>query len=253
MLEKITSAIFVLSPGRCGTQWLAGTLSNLPGDHRVKHEPLHLYYTPLHNSPVSPLNHNQEILTKHLTNISELLAEGITYIETGFPCWRHLQWFKEQLSQPVKVIYIHRDPLQNAKSLLKLNAFVPPVLPHIPEKTLFLPTAPDAQLSDYQSRWNTLTPFEKNLYYWAEVQLQAQQYKNNWRPEDWLTLSFESVFTPASLNSIRQFCGIPAPQDESPLENVDNFRGVPQSIASDDDLSNHPQIATIARELGYDY
>ena len=40
-------ATFVLSTGRCGTQWLAEALGRVfEGRLRVEHEPLHLGYLP---------------------------------------------------------------------------------------------------------------------------------------------------------------------------------------------------------------
>jgi hypothetical protein len=48
------TAYFVLSTGRCGTQWLAETLQLWSDNFVVRHEPLHFQYRPDLNSPSAP-------------------------------------------------------------------------------------------------------------------------------------------------------------------------------------------------------
>ncbi|NMH65422.1 hypothetical protein [Shewanella salipaludis] len=245
------TATFVLSPGRCGTQWLARHLQASNPEGAVTHEPLHLAYAPMTNSPSKPLAHHRELLLAHLAQIEGQLQQGGHYMECGFPCWRHLDWFRQELGGDVKLIYIHRNPIDNARSLLKLNVFVPPILPHLQEKQFFHPEAPEAQLPHYAGRWPDLTPFEKCLYYWAEVNLQAARYRQDWPEQHWLTVPYDSLFTPATVARIADFSGLAFGLERDTFQPVDRFNGEPQGQVVPHAIGQHPEILALARQLGY--
>ncbi|WP_085298181.1 sulfotransferase domain-containing protein [Cognaticolwellia mytili] len=255
-------ACFIISTGRCGSQWLTRYLAHLSAQQAnptvVKHEPLGNLYDPLRNSPSTPLLNNKVQIEKHLNDIQGILSRGENYIETGFPCWRHIQWFKEKLKVPVKVIHLIRHPANTAISLLKLNAFVPPWLPHLPVKELFSPFAPEAKLTYYQQNWQQLSPFEKNLYYWGEVQLQALAYREHWQEKHWLQLSYEHLFTPDALNKLAHFLNITDPPNQYDDERlvgmhtkVDNYGNIPQANFTVEEVFHHRDIIKLAHALGY--
>lgn len=199
---------FVISTGRCGTQWLTETMQQWHKDFVVQHEPLHFGYRPDINRVQQPLLHNAKLLENHLAYIQQQLDAGKTYIETGFPSWRHLDWFRQQLGHKVRVIHIHRDPLETVSSLFKLNAFVPPLLSHLPTKNLYLPGSELDFLHQYQELWPQLDPAEKNLWYWAEVQWQALTYQQQWPEHDWLSLSFDTLFSTQTKEVLADFMNL---------------------------------------------
>lgn len=247
------TAFFVLSTGRCGTQWLAETLQCWSTNFVVQHEPIHLGYRPDLNTPQNPLAANAEQIQNHLSYIKRQLQQGKTYIETGFPCWRHLHWFKQQLGE-VKIIYIHREPVKTVQSLLKLNAFIPPFLPHLPVKNLFLPGAEQELLYQHQSLWPQLNPAEKNLWYWAEVQWQAWLYQQQWPVDDWLSLSFNQLFTADARRQLAQFLHCETDVSWPVEQPLDQFGAA--SVQSRPDfpiLIKMPQIRDIAVRLGYQF
>lgn len=246
------SAIFILSTGRCGTQWLSKQLAQAAPDHwRVEHEPLHLAYAPQHNSPGQPLAHNREILVQHLATIRQHLNAGGVYLECGFPCWRHLQWFLGELDVNVKVIHLHRHPIATARSWLKQNSFVPPILPHLPVKELFHPAAPGALLPEYLERWPALSPFEKNLYYWAEVNLQALAYREVWEPLHWVALRFEDMIQPATIKALLAFVELTTSADSWNPEAEDRYGGLEQAPVDEALLNHHQKILQLTARLGY--
>jgi hypothetical protein len=246
------TAYFVLSTGRCGTQWLTDTLQHWGKDFVVQHEPLHFGYRPDLNTVQNPLLANAEILEKHLAFIRQQLEGGKSYIETGFPCWRHLNWFRQQLDCPVRVIHIHRDPLDTVASLLKLNAFVPPFLPHVPIKNLYLPGPEQDLLHKYKELWPLLNPEEKNLWYWAEVQWQALNYQQQWPEQDWLSLSFGQLFSEQSKQQLAAFLGCSDSVFWPALEKMDQFGlGLIQPPANYPYLSKLEEIPVLAKQLGY--
>lgn len=206
-------ATFVFSTGRCGTQWLTEKLHTLYPDWLICHEPLSFNYRPDLNTELEPLRYNQQQLLQHLSDIQRGLDTGQHYIETGFPCWRHLRWFRQQLQGRVRLIHLHRDPVQTVHSLLKINAFVPPFLPHLPVKNLYLPSPALGYLQQWQHLWLQLNPAEKNLWYWVEVQALALQLKNEWPAEDWLELEFSQLFSTETEQRLVHFLGEPINQD----------------------------------------
>ncbi|WDD98526.1 sulfotransferase domain-containing protein [Thalassomonas actiniarum] len=256
-------ACFIVSTGRCGTQWLTRHLPRLltaqqADNYQIKHEPLGYQYAPIDNSPSLPLVNNKALLEQHLNEIRNTLSRGKNYIETGFPCWRHIAWFAQELEHPVKVIHLTRHPVFTAISWLKLNAFVPPALPHLPEKELFTPFAPGARLPEYQQNWQHLSPFEKCLYFWAEVQLQALAFEQDWQEKHWLHLSYESLFTGQSLNKLAAFLATAAPDgqltdiDTSAIEEkTDSYGHMVQTDFEPQEIFRHPEIVNLAKRLGY--
>lgn len=251
------SAYFVLSTGRCGTQWLTELLRQQLPQARVEHEPLHFQYRPDINSATLPLQFNAELILQHLQRIQQQLTTGQPYIETGFPCWRHLPWFRRQLSGPVKILHLHREPLSTVRSLLKLHAFVPPLFDYLPLKNFYLPDACQDQFKMVQALWPTLQPAEKSLCYWLELQAYALQLQQDWPANDWLSLSFSELVSRSGLTKIQQFFAIPATDDAATVPAaVDRFGGIwvpaPQEYPQ---LSQHQswltQANTLMRRLGY--
>jgi hypothetical protein len=247
------SATFVLSTGRCGTQWLTKKLVAMYPDRIICHEPLSFDYRPDLNTEAEPLHCNQELLLQHLSEIQRHLNEGQHYIETGFPCWRHLSWFRQHLKGRVRVVHLHREPLQTVHSLLKINAFVPPFLPHLPLKNLYLPSPDTGYLKQWQHLWPQLNPAEKNLWYWAEVQAQALQLRAGWQADNWLELSFSQLFSARAEQRLVDFFGEPVSRELNVSEPVDIY-GVGALVTCPVEFPLLEQIAAIpelARQLGY--
>lgn len=247
------AAVFVLSTGRCGTQWLTKTLRMLFPDWQIVHEPLSFNYRPDLNTETSPLAYNEALILQHLSAVQQRLDQGQGYIETGFPCWRHIQWFKQQLSGKVKVIHIHRDPVDTVGSLLKINAFVPPYLPQLPLKNLFLPHPGHGYLAQWQPLWQQLNPAEKNLWYWSEVQASALQLRDAWPEDDWLELRFEQLFSTTTAQALSTLLGADTPSDIIAPGRVDHYGTdaiIPCAVTFP--LLQHiPAISLLAKRFGY--
>jgi hypothetical protein len=143
----LTTATFVLSTGRCGTQLLARVMQRRFPEARVEHEPLHEQY----GDP-----------SAHFDSIEETLQTR-DYIETGFPWFRAADLVRARFAGRLRIIHLVRHPIPVALSWLTQRAYCPPLLPHLREKVL-IPPGPD-----YAACWPELTPYEKCLYYWLRV------------------------------------------------------------------------------------
>jgi hypothetical protein len=253
----IRCATFVLSTGRCGTQWLADRLSKTYGDIlHVEHEPLHDRYRPrqmLGARGVLPDDpETAQTIRTHLETIGRHL-ETHDYVECGHPCWSSIPYLAEQFAGRVRLIHLTRHPIPTALSWTTHQAFTPPLLPHLTEKVLLSPFDDEVQFPEYREWWPTLTPFEKCLYYWAEVNafglnLRARQ------SAPWLTLSYESLFGGDGLEDLLSFLGVPDRESmwSDRAMAIDRFRFATQESPDPTIATRHERVVDVARRLDYD-
>jgi hypothetical protein len=257
----MTAATFVLSTGRCGTQWLTQALAVAAGAAaRVEHEPLHNGYCPREmfgaRTPERLPGAARDVVLGHVATIEREL-ETRDYIETGHPCWSSVPWLCERLAGRVRVIHLVRHPVPTACSWLSHGAFVPPWLPHLRVKELLSPMDAGVAFPEYRERWPALTPFEKCLYYWGEVNALGLRLERAGRVP-WLRVRYEDLFGEAGageLASVLRFLRMP----EAPVARMDRgervdrhhfaLGGLPDFTA----LDSHPRLAAVAAELGYDW
>src|ERR1700677_2734126 len=166
-------ATFLLSTGRCGTQWLAEAFAGAFGDRlRVEHAPLHNRYQPglmlAAGDPAGLTPAQARPILAHVESIAATL-ESRDYFEAGHPCWSSLPYLAQCLSGRIRIVHLVRHPVPTAFSWLSHGAYVPPLLPHMPPKEFITPFMPGVSFPEYRDRWPAMTPFERCLYYWMEV------------------------------------------------------------------------------------
>src|SRR5262249_42648763 len=148
---------FVLSTGRCGTQWLARFFRENLGDAAtVTHEPI-----------LDSWSKHPEDVDVHLRFIDDTLKRH-GYIECGYALWKSIPFLIDRFAPDVRIIHLVRHPVPTAWSWLTHRAFCEPLLPHLPEKVLLSPFDEGVQFSQYRERWSSMSPYEKALYYWLE-------------------------------------------------------------------------------------
>ncbi len=251
-------ATFVLSTGRCGTQWLTQTFAKAFGDRmRVEHEPLHNDYAPRRmlgvNDPTLLDPRSALRVMKHVEEIERTL-ETRGYFETGHPCWSSVPWLMRRFDGRIRVVHLVRHPVPTACSWVSHGAFVPPLLPHLPVKELVSPFDAGASFPEYREVWATLSPFERSLVYWAEVQaLGVRLERAGGLP--WLRLRYEDLFDPASdaLARLVAFVGLPAEAVHAldRGEQVDRHRFVLAKWPELERVVRHTRVVELATELGY--
>lgn len=249
-------AVFILSTGRCGTQWLAEHLQRAYSDRfQVEHEPMHNAYHPRRMLTVHTLDdldpEASEQIVAHTEGIETCLAQR-GYIECGHPCWSAIPALTDRFRGRVRVIHLVRHPVPTAFSWLTHQAYQPPLLPHLPEKTLLTPFDPGIRLTEYREHWEEMTAFEKCLYYWAEVNLFGLALQETLEAP-WLRLTYENLFFGDGLERLTSFLEVP-PADTLPAaraESVDRFRSLTTDRPDLNLLSRHPRIIEAAGEFGY--
>lgn len=250
-------AAFVLSTGRCGTQWIATSFREVYRDRLdVAHEPLQDKYDARsmlanrsrkdENSQCSPL------IAAHLDDIEAGLGER-SYLECGHPNWAAMPLLVNRFRSRVRIIYLTRHPVPCSYSWLAHGVYQPPILPHIPAKELLSPFDEGVRFSEYQADWGRMSPFEKCLYYWTEVNAFGEELCSR-VDVPWLHLRYEDLFDANGLDCLLQFLELPVSQSLLELRGTmrDQFRYV---TASWDDwrvIANHSPTLALAERLGYD-
>jgi len=251
-------ATFVLSTGRCGTQWLAAALASAAGTGaRVEHEPLRDRYQPRRmlglRDPAELGDRLAAPILAHAAAIERELADR-DYVETGHPCWSSLPWLVRRLEGRVRVVHLVRHPVPTACSWLSHGLFAPPLLPHQRMKEFIAPTDAGVSFPEYQTCWSELAPVEKGLVYWAEVNaFGLRQERALGVP--WLRIHYEALFDPASeaLARLAAFVGLPAERirqiDRG--ERVDEHRFHLAAWPEPERIARHPPVIAVAEALGY--
>lgn len=250
-------AAFILSTGRCGTQWIAAALSSLyPGCIAVEHEPLHDRYDArktLGNFHLGkPLDSLSTEVLLHMKGIEERIATQ-PYLECGHPNWSTIPYFAERFDSRIRIIHLTRHPVSTCCSWLTHLAFQKPLAPHLSEKVLLSPFDQGTKFQEYREVWNELVPFEKCLFYWSEVQAFALEQQSRLHVP-WLRVRYEDLFKSEGFAAILNFLNLPV-NDRSlnfGSQRVDKFQYVSQVWQDWRVIHHHPRALSIAETLGYD-
>lgn len=249
-------ATFVLSTGRCGTQWLAWHLAQHYGPAaRVEHEPLHDGYRPRRLLGLVDLERlapeESAPILRHLAGVEAQLERG-PYLEAGHPCWSALPHLAQRFRGRLRIIHLTRHPLPTALSWTTHMAFVPPLLPHLREKVLLSPFDPGVAFPEYQEGWAAMEPFEKCLYYWAELNAFGLRLEQE-LDVPWLRLSYEELFQGEGLARLHAFLGLADSGNQGGTgEQVDIHRHIAPAWPDLALILRHPRVLETAAALGYD-
>ena len=248
----MNSVTLILSTGRCGTQWIATMLARHFGNVvDVAHEPLgHAHETrkllglrEVHELPANVAEHFQFIESK-LTSRS--------YIECGHPAWSSVPLLAKQFADRFRVVHLVRHPVSCCHSWLSHGAYQPPLLPHIKERVLLTPFDAGVKFSEYQSLWGQMTPFEKCLYYWTEVNALGLEWESSLNLP-WLRLKYEDLFEGEGLNTLLSFLDLPLQESivnerQTPVDRFHyHLMGLPDSSG----MRQFPHLVQLVEKLGY--
>lgn len=251
-------ATFVISTGRCGTQWLAHALAQPGlGAGRVEHEPLGDRYCSrqllgVGGDPAALAPADFARLERHFAGIEQTL-EREDYLETGFPSWSAVPYLRRRFAGRLRLVHLTRHPVAVAFSWISHGAYVPPLLPCAPEKILLHPADPGVAFPEYAAAWGALHPFERALFFWAEVHAFALR-QQTLGDVPWLRLEVKELFAAPGQARLAEFLGIEASDAlrAAADEVVDEHHYLLGNWVDPDCIARHPQVCAVARALGYD-
>lgn len=252
----MSTATFILSTGRCGTQWLCKML----GDHYadaavVTHEPHKREYFPRRLLGIDDPAQWPSItlIDRHVARI-ETHLQSKRYVECGWPCYGPLPYFAKRFSGRIRVVHLVRHPVETAASMLT-HLYYHESRPYLAKKALLIPTDPGVALPEYRDRWPSMSRFEKCLYFWAEVNLLGLRLETQ-LGVPWLRIRSKDMFGGPAFDELVDFIGLPHRQSmrEAGREPVDKYsQGTNVSLRAElATIQQHPRIQAVARELGFD-
>jgi hypothetical protein len=250
------TAVFFLSTGRCGTQWLQKALAATYSDVAVvTHEPVRGAYAP--KRYLRAYDRLHELLASgdvsmHLSFIRETLRSR-SYIETGWPCYPALPLFIEQLQGQVRIVHLVRHPVHVALSLVTHKVY--------DQRTDWVagaalsPFDEGVAQKELRHQWAKMGAYEKCLFWWTEINLYALELQERHPDIAFSFLRYEDLFdreTPALQNLIR-FLNLPD------VPSIQNFRDERvdrwhwQSSSVDwKRIFDYPRTVALAERFGYD-
>jgi hypothetical protein len=255
----VHDATFVLSTGRCGTQWLARALAAVAGHHgaRVEHEPLGDHYRSRRllgdgGDPAALSPADRARLETHVGEITATLERG-AYVETGFPCWAALPYLARRLVGRMRVVHLTRHPIPVAYSWTTHSAYARPLWPGQPEKTLLHPADGGVAFPHYAAIWPELHAFERCLYFWAEVNAFALRWEKG-AGVPWLRVDAAELFRPEGIARVAAFAlgatGRAEVRADGDVADEHHFQLT--EWIEPDVIRRHPAVIEVARQLGYD-
>jgi hypothetical protein len=161
-----------LSTGRCGTQWLTAGLRELYPDIEVEHEPIGPLYAPRryfrrYNEPEAILQVAE--VRAHVERIERCRT---LYVETGWPLFPVLPTLARRVPDRLRIVHLTRHPIPTALSHLAHNSYAGSARDDAYTRLATLgPTDRNVFQPQYAELWPELSPYEKCLFWWTEVNL----------------------------------------------------------------------------------
>jgi hypothetical protein len=252
----VKRAVFFLSTGRCGTQWLAKHLGATYSDlATVEHEPLFEDYRSRELLVRADLAgaRSESRIRAHADHIDEILGDR-TYVECGWPCWGALPFLAERLAGRVSIVHLTRHPVPTACSWVANGMYRSSMIPDLhPERVPVSPFDPGVSLPEYREIWELLDPFQRSLYFWAEVHRFGLSCETS-LGVPWLRVRYEDVLSPDGLAPLLRFLELPlrpAMFDATTMleDSVHSLTDIWWDVSSAPRL---PGLAALAAVFGYD-
>ncbi|MFO7962495.1 MAG: hypothetical protein R6U50_01095 [Desulfobacterales bacterium] len=260
-MEKKTSnsAVFFVSTGRCGTQFLADKLEASYSDKAlVRHEPFQARYRPRYYYSKYKKKESANLsvdLKAHLSDIAGILTHR-HYIETGWPVYGVLPFFLSHFTGRIKVVHLHRHPIHTAASLTTHNVYN---RGDWSEEMSISPFDCGVVQSDISGRmWHRMTDFEKCLFWWTEINQLAFDLREDFPSVPWLSIRFETLFSKADRSEMKKlldFLLLPPRQDffDMMIDKTDNWPLKTKKELNPGSISKYKITLHVMNRFGYDF
>lgn len=252
---------FFLSPGRSGTQWIGDRLAAHFGDIAVvEHEPIHANYAPrLVPGRVGFDAHiaRSPAVAGQLAHIDAVVASGKDYIDTGWCVWTWMPYFIARYPGQVRLVHFTRHPVRFAYSMESHGFYRPDVRDDgYTREAQLEPTDSGVRYPHYAARWDSLTPFEKCLYQWLEMNACALDVHRAHPQVPYLHLRMEDLTADhaGQWQRLLDFLELPADrlfEDPERTRRVDRFHFYVDAVADPALVHQHPEVVDLAHGLGY--
>lgn len=249
--------IVFLSTGRCGTQWLTGTLRELYPAVWVEHEPVGPLYRPrrcfrCYEDPETVLE--VPAVARHL---EEVERAGGTYVETGWPVFAALPLLARMLPDRLRIVHLTRHPVPTALSHLAHSSYAgSPRDDQYTRLATLGPWDPGVFQPQYAEWWEAMTPYEKCLFWWTEVSLFGLEVPRRLSGIPFLRISSEDLLAgrKGTIERLLGFIGLGRdPRWRARTSQVvDRWHHQAEELADPRLVRRHRLTCWAAAQLGYD-
>lgn len=248
------TAIFFLSTGRCGTQWLQQALAATYHDEAVvTHEPARRGYD--QKSYLRAYDRLDELLSseavsRHLAFIEEMLASR-TYIETGWQCYPALPLIADRIGG-IRIVHLVRHPVHVALSLATHKVYE---RDDWISRAALSPFDRGVVQKELANDWARMGMYERCLFWWTEIHLYGLELRERLPGVEFAVSRYEDLFGPDEqpLVDLTRFLGLAYRPSLSELRSktVDKYHW--KSAAVDwTQVLRFPRTLALAKQFGYD-
>lgn len=168
----MATANFLISTGRVSTQNIHAIVKTALPDVLSEHEGLgpnynsrRVFRQPRRQARVLG---NRVPIQRKFIQIEDLLAEGASYVEAGWPVFGWLPYLAERFGDQLNFVHLVRDPFKTAASLTTHGFFAGKQLAWTSRSMIHLGD-PGSKYTDMIGRDTLLSAYEKNLFHWLEL------------------------------------------------------------------------------------
>lgn len=164
-------AFFLMSTGRCSTQFLAQAFAEAAPDCLVEHEPIRYEYMPRKVFRQKEFKKNlggNVVLQRKLIQIEDTLADNIRYVDVGWPTYAWLPYLSSRFQERFEFSHLVRNPFYCSASMVTQRV-------HSGGGANYVRTAmihaddPKVKYPEFADSFQRFSPFEKCLYHWLEL------------------------------------------------------------------------------------
>ena len=192
----MNAAVFFITTARSGTQWLAAGLARYFSHSLVvAHEPVGYAYRPkvyLRADDRLEELRAQPRVARHLDEIHRIL-QTTSYVEVGFPCFALAPLLLREFGERLRIVQLVRHPVRVAASAVTHRWYQNARSDSLAEDVELAPSDQGVLQRHYASRWPSMTPYEKALFYWSEVHQFAQEVNARLTTVPFHTARFEDL------------------------------------------------------------
>jgi hypothetical protein len=251
------TATFFITTARSGTQWVSATLRALyPDLLSVEHEPIKYSYAPrrcLRNPDELTRLSTVPTVRRHLDDVRNTLKSR-AYVEAGFPAFAAAPLLLKEFGERLRLVQLVRHPARVAASIVTHRWYEPGARPDIEADVALTPSDRGVCLRQYARQWPTMSPFEKALFFWAEVHLYGLEVERTLSTVPFLRIRFEDLLANRDARaSFARFLDLPyrTAFDRAPEASIDQFRKRTMADIELGKITELPEIVGLATGFGY--
>jgi hypothetical protein len=246
-----------LSAGQCRTRWLALRFRELYPQIDAQHHALGPMYKPrlyfrCYDKPEAILD-----VPEVAEHFAWLERAKKPYLETGWPLFAALPLLAKRLGSRLRVVHLTRHPVPAALGHLARRRYAGSSRDDAYTRFATLGAGDQRVFQPYyEGCWKHLSPYERCLFWWTEVQLFALEFPGRAPGVPVLRIQSEELLSGAREPLQRLLDFVELPWNPKWMSDMPRLGTHWEPRPADDvdalEVHRHPTTAEVASQLGYD-